>query len=58
MLLCIPFDSELQLADPTLHFSYLESVIMMVQAVSRMSEQKVKMGVTWQPTYFTDELSK
>merc|ERR1711974_120763 len=44
----------LQKENPALHFSHLESVLLMVEAVSRMGVQKAALGIPWQPTYFTD----
>jgi hypothetical protein len=48
----------LRLSDPALHFAYLESVVLMVEAVSRMGTRKAALGVPWQPTFFSDQLEK
>jgi hypothetical protein len=45
---------DLQRQDASLHFAHLESVLLMVEGVSRMGARKAALGLPWQPTYFTD----
>jgi hypothetical protein len=54
MYVSIDSHRELQRQDPTLHFAHLESVLLMVEAVSRLGARKAALGLPWQPTYFTD----
>mmetsp|Transcript_4252 Transcript_4252/g.6833 ORF Transcript_4252/g.6833 Transcript_4252/m.6833 type:complete len:470 (-) Transcript_4252:508-1917(-) len=37
-----------------IHFAYLETILLMIDGIDRLSEKKKEKNIRWEPTYFTD----